>query len=220
MSRTVPITALFIFMEKIFLFRPLRTNFLSQKFGENNACRNPFTKQVLTKTGSTCPIGFEDFYKSINMKGHNGEDWACWRGEPIYHSGNYEGWAKTEVDRDGGIGIDINSAEKIEVLDSHVKLRYWHLLKVNVFDGQEIKPGDLIGWGDSTGASSGNHLHWSLKPCNHQGVPTYPNNGFTGAIDHSKYYDNTFILDFLNIKQQLNLYQQVVKLLHQLLKGR
>ena len=183
------------------IYRPIKTNFLTQGFGEN---RNCIKDGVIANKfiDGTCPAGFVPFYQSVGLKAHNGEDWLCYKGEPIYHCGEFEGTAKTEIDRSGGIGVDIISKDPFLDGGNRVKLRYWHLQKVNVFDGQIIKSGDLIGWGDSTGLSSGDHLHWSLKVVDWQGNTLNKDNGFYGAIDFRPYFENVFILDVLNVKEQ------------------
>ena len=211
----------------ISLSRPLKSNQLNQGFGENRSCINQLTKQVITKSGETCPIGYVDFYKSLNMWGHNGEDWNAWYGEPIYFNaivyggGILEGTCQNEIDSSGGKGVDVLFTDP--VTQAKYKTRYWHLKDSAVYDGQKIKSGDLIGYADSTGASSGNDLHWSVKPQTITGENLYPQNGYTGAIDIRKYegikyYPDDFILTVLNMYQQLTYLQQIYKLYYLLLK--
>lgn len=188
------------------IYRALKTNFITQGYGVENTA-----PEMLS------------LYKSLGMLGHNGIDFACWSGEPIYHCGDFTGIAKTEVDSKGGIGVDVISKEEIE--GGYFKLRYWHLKKVNVYDGQEIKEGDLIGWGDNTGLSTGDHLHLGLKSCHEDGEPLDKWNGYYGAVDPSPYYENVFVLDILEVKQEaLSVIQLAQKLIAQiglwLLKGR
>jgi len=106
------------------VYRPLLTNCIVQKFG---------LKGTIPKM---LPV-----YRRFGLKAHNGFDLVCWYREPIYHSGDFEGVAKTYVDMGGGIGVDIIGKE--------FKLRYWHLKEFVVKDGQKVKMGDLIGYGDS-----------------------------------------------------------------------
>jgi hypothetical protein len=42
--------------------------------------------------------------------------------------------------------------------------RYHHLQAWCVSVGQHVAPGDTLGWCDSTGASSGPHLHFEIRP--------------------------------------------------------
>jgi len=187
------------------LYRPLQSNTLSQGFGENKVCIYPDGRLVLN-FGKTCPIYTESVYKKYGMIAHNGQDWGCWYGEPIYHSGEFSGIMKTEVDNAGGVGVDIISKEKVFMYKgnpTYVKLRYWHLKSVVGFDGKEIKEGDLIGYGDSTGVSTGNHLHWAFKPCNASGGNVDGQNGYFGAIDQAPYFVDMFVLDAVQKKQEV-----------------
>ncbi|OHA65971.1 MAG: hypothetical protein A2672_00050 [Candidatus Wildermuthbacteria bacterium RIFCSPHIGHO2_01_FULL_49_22b] len=122
-----------------FIYRPIKFNRITQIFGEN-------------KTD----------YSKLGMLGHNGLDMATWNGTPIYHSGDYMGYMKTEIDAMGGIGVDIYSNTP-QIDGKRIKLRYWHLKQVVGWDGKEVRPGQLIGFADNTGFSTGDHLYFDLK---------------------------------------------------------
>ena len=54
--------------------------------------------------------------------------------------------------------------------------------------GKKVREGQLIGWADSTGYSSGNHLHFELKPVEWnqnagQWWNVFQENGFRGGVD-------------------------------------
>ena len=81
------------------IFRPTRSNFLTQPFGVNMAFVKvdsrgypirPF--KVKGAIDGKCPEGYIPFYKAIGMKGHNGLDFALWYGEPVYHCGDFDGF--------------------------------------------------------------------------------------------------------------------------------
>lgn len=179
---------------KMKIFRPLKSNQVNQWFGENHV----------------------PFYKEAGMKGHNGIDFGCWSGEPIYHSADWRGIVNTEVDREGGYGVEIVSESQID--GTNWKIKYWHLKDFNVHDGQKVNPGDLLGHGDNTGLSTGDHLHFGLKKCYTNGKPKYRWNGYYGGIDPKPYLENEFILKYLNLKQQVSLYKKVVGLMKKLLQ--
>jgi murein DD-endopeptidase MepM/ murein hydrolase activator NlpD len=40
---------------------------------------------------------------------------------------------------------------------------YWHQTRLAVAVGQEVKPGDLIGFLGDTGMVTGPHLHWEMR---------------------------------------------------------
>jgi len=63
------------------------------------------------------------------------------------------------------------------------KTRYWHFIALDVHVGDRISTGQLIGYADSTGYSTGDHLHFEVKPLNPDGSNMFPLNGFFGAVD-------------------------------------
>lgn len=190
------------------------------RLNEDGTAIRPF--QVITPNADTCPIGYTKFYPEINLKGHNGEDWGASHGEPVYFATDAEvEWqAATEVDQDGGIGVRIRSKTPVTIdqlppqaigslnmiqkqwADQGGKLYliflFWHLERVNVYDKQPIKMGDLIGFADSTGASSGDHVHYSMKVSDPTSWFTIDSdNGYAGAIDFDHWFENKYVLDVL-----------------------
>ena len=188
------------------LFRPIKTDLISQRFGESKACINSESK-IVGKKDNECPQGYEDFYKSIGLKSHNGLDLASWYGEPVYHSANFDGWMRTEIDFGGGIGVDIVSNEPIlqctelDCLGKHyIKARYWHGLDVEGYDKMKVETGDPIMYSDSTGASSGNHVHFAIKWCKEGGQGIHIDNGYYGSFSPEPYYTNEFVLAIIEKK--------------------
>jgi hypothetical protein len=126
------------------------------------------------------------------MKGHNGLD--AWQpsGTPIYAS--LEGVVDevcTEEAR--GLGVSLTSENKYDTTEGEyqIKHRYWHLKGINVVMGQKIKVGDLIGWLDNTGYSSGDHLHFEAKQVAN-GINVFQQNGFYGAFNPEPYFSGKF----------------------------
>jgi len=62
------------------------------------------------------------------------------------------------------------------------KTTYAHLKERVALDGP-IKKGDILGYGDSTGNSTGHHLHLTVKEVDANGNVVNRNNGTDGAID-------------------------------------
>jgi len=139
----------------------------------------------------TQPFGGNGWWYRLNgidIEGHNGLDILLVRGQKVFatHDGIV---LKTVVDSKGGIGVDIRTLEKYDYKGKQVyfKTIYWHLLAWNVKVGQEVKQGDVIATGNSTGFSTGDHLHFGLKPLNDDFTNLEQGNGFYGAIDPLPY---------------------------------
>ena len=205
------------------IYRPIKTKVLTQDFGESKACvrlgvdKRPIQPfQVKGKRGGVCPQGWTDFYNAIGMEAHNGKDNATWYKEPAFFPvmAECEWIADTERDADDGIGLDVYSQTriKIDVLPEeagpqatqdwfdndgfmYVKFRSWHAESNLVTDGQLITFGQKTQLCDSTGASSGNHMHWSMKFVNSQRNTLDRYNGYYGAVDFKHWYIDTFVLD-------------------------
>ena len=215
------------------IFRPIQTNRIVQSFGEAKACAIQLVNgqlQVFSMPLSgTCPVGQKNLYTEIlGMKGHNGFDHATWHGEPLYFPVDIPGakWrAKTEVDNAGGIGIDVVSKEVItfEGYIGYLKFKFWHLMKVSVADSEEVKLGQLLGFCDTTGLSSGDHLHWSMAKCDVDGNPLDRWNGYYGKMDFAPWFENKFVITHLQLVNaeaqiktaQLTLIQILTKLIFQ-----
>lgn len=109
------------------------------------------------------------------------------------------------------------------------KFRRWHLQDVNLADkpmieigkhadgspqlAPEIKTGDLYGWSNSTGLSSGNHSHNGEKFTAENSMTLDSGNGYYGAVDMSKLFKNEFILDVLGKKPILTPSQKISRLI-------
>lgn len=182
-------------MAKFELFVPVTPLSFNQRFGEN-----PLT------------------YARYGIKGHNGNDLMAIHGQPVYAA--HDGTAFFETDSDGGEGVVIITNQPFDYSSgqSYFKSIYWHLAdytkephyKSPVLDyqqqnkkGMPVKRGDLIGFADNTGYSTGDHLHFGLKPikpslqgnspedATDEGIGNWQNveqlNGFKGAIDPEFY---------------------------------
>ena len=202
--------------------------------------------QVSSTQLGLCPVGTIPFYKALGLDGHNGEDWKTWNGEPLYFpvKADTEWWTRSEIDTEGGIGLDVFSSKRIH-LDKlpeqagrlarreweendhkvYIKIRFWHLKKVDIPDARRPTPedprkapnvvfGQKLGTCDSTGASSGHHLHWSMKIVAKNSMTLDNDNGYTGAVDFSDWFDNKFALDTLSVKPEpLSAYAALKKLI-------
>lgn len=106
---------------------------ISQKFGEN--------------------IQYYQDHELGNL-GHSGIDWPCVNGTPIYAS--HDGIvAHATIDQYGGKYIKLEQGNWGTI--------YGHLKEFCVSEHQFVEAGQLIGYSDNTGFSTGSHLHWGLK---------------------------------------------------------
>jgi len=164
-------------MAKLELFYPVRPWNVFQAFG---GCHP-----------SVCHI----YRDQLGMDGHNGIDVQAYRGQEVRaaHDGTV-----TFAGEDGsaGYGVVIRTDKLYEYKNglSYFKSIFWHLKSdgIMVRAGQKVKIGDVIGLANSTGMSTGDHLHFGLKPI-YQGEADWQwanqeqDNGYKGAIDPAPY---------------------------------
>jgi len=174
------------------IYRSLRTNIITQKFGENKS-----------------PL-----YKQRGLLGHNGWDWSAKDGEPLYFDVLGTGIVyQKHTDSAGGLGLDIITHDK----DGYWKHRYWHLKEYKCEIGDIVETGQLIALADNTGRSTGTHLHRGLKPQIKDSDGNFKNklarNGYTGGVDIEPYFKNVYSRKIWLLKHQISLIQRIIKLL-------
>lgn len=160
----------------------------------------------------------------INILGHNGLDAVASNGQAVRaaHDGEvvYAG-----VDSKEGWGVVVRTIEPFDypVINEtgvYFKTIYWHLIKeIPVKVGQKVKVGDLIGYADNTGFSTGTHLHFGLKPqVKGENDWTWANienqNGYLGAIDPTLYFNNYYAEDSQKVvailQAMIEIYKQIL----------
>jgi murein DD-endopeptidase MepM/ murein hydrolase activator NlpD len=180
------------------IYRAVKTNFLTQGFNSNP--------------------NMVDYYKKLGLSNHGGYDWAAKDGEPIYFDCSGKGIVlNTEIDNNGGLGVNIITEDE----DGIFKHRYWHLKSFAVVAGQELETGDLIGYADNTGLSTGTHLHRDQKEMIKDQFGNYQiknrDNGSFGTVE-MKNFTNIFVLDYLKSqKEQISLLQRIIDVVKKLL---
>jgi murein DD-endopeptidase MepM/ murein hydrolase activator NlpD len=109
-------------------------------------------------------FGYRNHPVSGFTKFHQGLDFACPVGTPIYASGN----GKIDIAETGenGYGICLNVDHQ-----NGYRTKYGHLSKIIVRHGQEVKRGQLLAYSGNTGLSTGPHLHYEVA---FKGVKTDP----------------------------------------------
>lgn len=97
-------------------------------------------------------------YAEYGFPGHEGVDFWTLMGSKIFSCLDGEVYKVEQESRVHPYGIHICILH-----EGGYRTIYGHLMKANVVVGQHVKAGEVIGLADSTGASSGNHLHLSLR---------------------------------------------------------
>lgn len=194
------------------IYRALATNFRTQEFGIKGT--NP---SMLEKYQSICRSPGDC------LKAHTGQDWAAKDEEPLYWDGSVRGKVfRTWTDSKGGLGVEVITEEVNEIL----KHRFWHLKSFACKEGQILEIGDLIGYADNTGWSTGTHLHRDVKlmiKIEGRYEKKYSDNGFFGAINFEPMFVNIFALDAKNMMEQVSIIRILINLLKKklnILKGR
>lgn len=170
--------------------------------------------------GSTANL---QFYKdnNVTIAKHNGIDYVVPLDTPVYAA--HDGICYPEVDSKGGNGVVIRSLDDFEYEGKPTRFKtiYWHLVKSDavVKTGQQVKAGDIIGYADSTGLSTGHHLHFGCKPQRWNEndwiwYNTDQENGIMGAIDPTPYFNGYFAKDAQKVEGILN---SVISLFKELL---
>lgn len=166
-------------MNPLTLFYPVKPLYINQPFGVH-----------------------PEVYGQFGLKGHNGLDMKAIHGQSVFAA--HDGTCYPEIDTGGGNGVVLRTLMPFdyEGSPSYFKTIYWHLIKANavVKTGQKVQAGDLLGYADNTGFSTGNHLHFGLKPekWNETSWSWYnvkQTNGYYGAIDPTHYFNGLYALD-------------------------
>ena len=119
-------------------------------------------------------------YQKMGLAGHDGFDLLLFPGDPVIAS--HDGVVSfVGADTKGGLGVTLWNKEL------KYKTLYWHNQINLVIHGQEVKAGDLLAYGDSTGFSTDHHLHWGIKLTDEVGNTINNDNGYRGWIDPMPY---------------------------------
>jgi murein DD-endopeptidase MepM/ murein hydrolase activator NlpD len=115
--------------------------------------------EVRSPGGWSPPLSKGEVSSGFGRRGyrwHHGVDLRLQNGEPIYNV--FDGIVRVRsYDRYGyGHYVLVRHLNGLETL-------YGHLSKVEVEVGQELKAGQLLGYGGNTGRSTGPHLHFELR---------------------------------------------------------
>lgn len=207
-------------MNSLRLYYPVRPHVVNQHFGGNLPCVKNFglsTQEVVTGAdNNTCPLEFDKLYQHWGMAGHNGTDINA--GEQAVYAALDGVVIEKQMVPSRGLGVGVLSNEQYDfgMYGIHyIKIRYWHLKSFNCEVGDTIAVGDILGISDTTGYSSGNHLHFEGQPMDKDAgghpVLSMPAGNIAGAIDMEPYFTGIYA-DIVPGKI-ISLRQQVAQLL-------
>lgn len=120
-----------------------------------------------------------DYSGVFGLAGHNGIDIAYQEGTEVYAS--HDGIAVYTEDSQKGLGV--------VVVAPGYKTIYWHFKSspLSLNTPTQVKRGQLLGYGDNTGYSTGHHLHYGLKLLDNSGNVLNRDNGYDGCVDPMPY---------------------------------
>lgn len=138
------------------IYQPIAPFFINQHFGDNKACVSlDGTNNFITCDGNNPPPGYKSLY---GERGHLGLDLRTYHGQPVFAAQTGRVYF---IDANPQSGLDV----RIESEEAGLKFRhiYEHLLGYQPRVGDEVQVGQVIGWADNTGWSSGDHLHFQVE---------------------------------------------------------
>jgi len=143
-------------MNRGLLFQPLKPFIIHQKFGENRACR-PLdgSQKVITCDGNNPPEGWKSLY---GPNGHPAIDLRAKHGQEVYAAQTGDVYM---IDTKERSGLDVRIESVVE--GRRLRHTYEHLMGYQVRVGDHVTVGQVIGWADNTGWSSGDHLHFKVE---------------------------------------------------------
>ena len=120
-----------------------------------------------------------EYYKQFGLAGHEGVDFGTPNGTPIISA--TDGVVVRDIDdpKSGAYGIHCVVWDKIQSCATW----YCHLQENKVNIGQVVVKGQLLGYSNNTGNSSGPHLHFNLCRTNAAGARIDTDNGYKGFIN-------------------------------------
>lgn len=127
-------------------------------------------------------------YSQFGLKGHNGLDLAFRRGCPI--TAPYKLYVTYTDESDVGYGLNLfaeTESKQIDGVGYYLEFCFAHFKTITAKSYVWYDKGELLGFGDSTGFSTGDHLHFGIRPYKNLSTTTsaqiYPNNGYKGYVD-------------------------------------
>lgn len=121
-----------------------------------------------------------NYYKQFGLSGHEGIDIGCPEGTPIVSA--TDGVIIRDIDDPvvgKNYGVNVVVWDKNQLCATY----YCHLRNNVVSVGQAVIKGQLLGYSDTTGNTTGPHLHFNLCKTDAQGNRLNQDNGYFGFIN-------------------------------------
>ena len=135
-------------------------------------------------------------YTQFGMDGHNGIDWCFRPGTPIVAPCKI--WITYTDDTDTGYGYNVwgtSQKKYIDGKDYYLEMVFGHFQEIVAKPYRWYETGELLGYGDSTGFSTGHHLHFGIRPIVMEGLTGMHafSNGYRNYIDPEPFLDTQVI---------------------------
>lgn len=139
---------------------PMRANGIVPGLVATPAIMMPSTVAIPSRAplaGETMTSGFGMRRHPVlgGYRQHKGIDLAAPTGTPVYATADGI-ISKAEWFSSYGLYVSIEHGGEMQT-------RYGHMSRLNVYDGQHVSKGDLIGFVGTTGRSTGPHLHYEVR---------------------------------------------------------
>lgn len=148
-------------------------------------------------------------YAQFGLNGHNGIDIAAPKNTPI--KAVHSGWIIEQTSKETGYGLRI--CQRFISDNKNYLLVYGHMDHLELDQDMQwnwndksywVEAGQVIGYVDSTGFSTGHHLHLGLYEYDQNGNKLNSNNGYGGAIDPLPFIKEN-VMEFYQIEGEQTL---------------
>lgn len=142
-------------------------------------------------------------YQKFGMTGHNGIDIAAPKGTPV--TASHDGFIVESVATDDGYGLRIQLYFEEDgygwvVINGHFDKLAFSKISYNLKERRyPVKEGQVLGWVDSTGFSTGHHDHFGLRQLKNYQILNY-NNGTFGWINPIGYMKDSSVMETKPVK--------------------
>ena len=213
-------------MQPLIIHRPLKKYILLQQVGEDRAGIDVATgtKIVQRSKSGALPPGYESLYTRSGLKGHDGVDLWIVSGEEVYAATSgivvvSQPAAENPV-RGNNIELVSEDQRLFKAREAYAQVAaefyayscYCHLKECLVQAGDRVDAGQLIGYADNTGTSSGDHLHFELKAVTRESgaYKIAALNGYNGCTDPSDYIADLTEEELLSIYHRVQALEESI----------